>query len=219
LLTFELWKLFERWQKEWYEFISRTNDSTLTIASELDKFLIYQMAYKELVRESLFKEQGLILYDIGYKIEESLLLISKARSMLCLKLDKSIRNDVLEGMLNSFGSFNAYRAHYKSALNLENVVNFLIFDKQFPKSLTYITEELLKEFKSLPKAQSCSSSYEKPIEEVLELLSSKTGENLLYLSDSDGVYGRLDEMLAKISELYLECSDKFSHTYFSHYDE
>ena len=58
LLTFELWKLFERMQKEWYEFINRPNDHTLLIASELDKFLIYQMAYKELVRESLFKEQG-----------------------------------------------------------------------------------------------------------------------------------------------------------------
>ena len=219
LLTFELWKLFERWQKEWYEFIGRTNDSTLMIASELDKFLIYQMAYKELVRESLFKEQGLILYDIGYKIEGSLLLISKARSMLCLKLDKSVRNDVLEGMLNSIGSFNAYRAHYKSSLDLENVVDFLIFDKQFPKSLTYISEQLLKEFKSLPKAKSCSSSYEKPIEEVLELLSSKTGENLLYLSDTDGVYGKLDDMLSEISKLYLECSDQFSNTYFSHYDE
>jgi len=219
LLTFELWKLFERWQKEWYEFISKSNDSTLTIASELDKFLIYQMAYKELVRESVFKEQGLILYDIGYKIESSLLLISKARSMLCLKLDKSIRNDVLEGMLTSFGSFNAYRAHYKSALNLENTVNFLIFDKQFPKSLRYITEQLLKEFKSLPKAQSCISAYEEPIAKALNLLSSKTVEDLLYISDSDGVYGKLDEMLAKISNLYLECSDKFSNTYFSHYDE
>jgi len=206
LLTFELWKLFERWQKEWYEFISKSNDSTLTIASELDKFLIYQMAYKELVRESVFKEQGLILYDIGYKIESSLLLISKARSMLCLKLDKSIRNDVLEGMLTSFGSFNAYRAHYKSALNLENTVNFLIFDKQFPKSLRYITEQLLKEFKSLPKAQSCISAYEEPIAKALNLLSSKTVEDLLYISDSDGVYGKLDEMLAKISNLYLECS-------------
>jgi len=44
-------------------------------------------------------------------------------------------------------------------------------------------------------------------------------EDLLYISDSDGVYGKLDEMLAKISNLYLECSDKFSNTYFSHYDE
>ncbi len=219
LLTFELWKLFERWQKEWYEFIGRTNDTTLTIASELDKFLIYQMAYKGLVRESLFKEQGLILYDIGYKMESSLLLISKARSMLCLKLDKSIRNDVLEGMLNSLGSFNAYRAHYKSALNLENIVNFLIFNRQFPKSLRYITEQLLKEFKSLPKAKSCISTYEEPIVEVLNLLSSKTVEDLLYVSDTDGVYGKLDEMLAKVSNLYLKCSDKFSNTYFSHYDE
>jgi len=219
LLTFELWKLFERWQKEWYEFIGRTNDTTLTIASELDKFLIYQMAYKGLVRESLFKEQGLILYDIGYKMESSLLLISKARSMLCLKLDKSIRNDVLEGMLNSLGSFNAYRAHYKSALNLENIVNFLIFNRQFPKSLRYITEQLLKEFKSLPKAKSCISPYEEPIVEVLNLLSSKTVEDLLYVSDTDGVYGKLDEMLAKVSNLYLKCSDKFSNTYFSHYDE
>ncbi|MCD6190048.1 MAG: hypothetical protein J7K14_00725, partial [Sulfurimonas sp.] len=70
-----------------------------------------------------------------------------------------------------------------------------------------------------PKAQSCVSAYEEPIAKALNLLSSKTVEDLLYLSDSDGVYGKLDEMLAKISNLYLECSDKFSNTYFSHYDE
>ncbi|MEN8302889.1 MAG: circularly permuted type 2 ATP-grasp protein [Campylobacterota bacterium] len=179
LLTFELWKLFERWQKEWYEFIHRQNDHTLVIANELDKFLIYQMAYKELVSESLFKEQGLLLYDIGCKIEDALLLISKARSMLCLNLDKSIRNDVLEGMLNSLGSFNAYRAHYKSTLSLENVVDFLVFNTQFPKSLTYITNELLEEFKSLPKAKNSLSTYEEPIIKATELLSSQTVENLL----------------------------------------
>lgn len=218
LLTFELWKLFERMQKEWHEFINRSNDSTLVIASELDKFLIYQMAYKELVRESLFKEQGLILYDIGCRIENSLLIISKARSMLCLKLDKSVENDVLEGILNSIGSFNAYRAHYKSSLTLENVVDFLIFNTQFPKSLRYITESLLEEFKSLPKASSCASS-EAPITAAKELLINAKIEDILRTSDVDGVYIKLDNMLAEISNLYLECSDKFSHTYFSHYDE
>ena len=218
LLTFELWKLFERMQKEWYEFINRPNDQTLIIASELDKFLIYLMAYKELVRESIFKEQGLILYDIGCRIENSLLLISKARSMLCLKLDKSVGNDVLEGILNSLGSFNAYRAHYKSSLTLENVVDFLIFNTQFPKSLRYITESLLQEFKSLPKANSCASS-EAPITAAKELLINANTEDILHSSDVDGVYTKLDNMLAEISKLYLECSDKFSHTYFSHNDE
>ena len=218
LLTFELWKLFERMQKEWYEFINRPNDQTLIIASELDKFLIYLMAYKELVRESIFKEQGLILYDIGCRIENSLLLISKARSMLCLKLDKSVGNDVLEGILNSLGSFNAYRAHYKSSLTLENVVDFLIFNTQFPKSLRYITESLLQEFKSLPKANSCASS-EAPITAAKELLINANTEDILHSSDVDGVYTKLDNILAEISKLYLECSDKFSHTYFSHNDE
>ena len=49
------------------------------------------MAYKELIDESIFKEQGLILYDIGCKIEISQLLISKLRSLLTLKLDKLFR--------------------------------------------------------------------------------------------------------------------------------
>lgn len=218
LLTFELWKLFERWQKEWYDFINRKNDTTLIMASELDKFLIYQMAYKELVRESLFKEQGLILYDIGCRIENALLLISKARSMLCLKLDKSVGNDVLEGMLNSIGSYNAYRAHYKSSLTLENVVDFLIFNTQFPKSLTYITVGLLEEFKALPKANSCASA-EAPITQAKELLISANIEEILKSSGEDGIYTKLDSMLTEISNLYIVCSDKFSHTYFSHNDE
>jgi uncharacterized circularly permuted ATP-grasp superfamily protein/uncharacterized alpha-E superfamily protein len=219
LLTFESSKLFEKMQKEWNEFVNRANDPTPVVAKELDKFLIYLMAYKELVRESIFKEQGLILYDIGCKIENSLLLISKARSMLCLRLDKSISYDVLEGMLNSLGSFNAYRANYRTSLTLENVVDFLILNTQFPKSLTYITDELLKEFKSLPKAKECLSTYEEPISKAQTLLKSSNIQDLLTSSQEEGIYRRLDDMLATLSDLYLECSNEFSNTYFSHYDE
>ncbi len=219
LLTFESTKLFEKIQKEWNEFINRTNDPTPRVAKELDNFLIYLMAYKELVRESIFKEQGLILYDIGCKIENSLLLISKARSMLCLKLDKSIGYDVLEGMLNSIGSYNAYRAHYRSSLTLENVVDFLIFNTQFPKSLTYITDELLKEFKSLPKAKECLSTYEEPVSKAQSILNSSNVQEILQSTQEEGIYIKLDEMLARLSDLYLECSNEFSNTYFSHYDE
>jgi uncharacterized circularly permuted ATP-grasp superfamily protein/uncharacterized alpha-E superfamily protein len=219
LLTFESTKLFETLQKEWHEFTSRNSDHTMVIAKELDKFLIYLMAYKELVQESIFKEQGLILYDIGSKIENALLLISKSRSMLCLKLDKSVGHDILEGMLNSIGSFNAYRAHYKSSLTLENVVDFLIFNTQFPKSLMYITDELLKEFKSLPKAKSCLSSYEGPVAQAKALLSNNELDIILQSRDDEGIYTNLDAMLEKLSDLYLECSNEFSNTYFSHYDE
>ncbi len=219
LLTLESWKLFERMQKEWNDFINRKNDSTMRVASELESFLIYLMAYKELVRESIFKEQGLILYDIGYKIEEGLLLISKARSILCLKLEKSVGHDVLEGMLNSIESFNAYRAHYKSSLTLENVVDFLILNPQFPKSLTYMTESLLKEFKQLPKANKTLTSYEVTMLKVEELLASMDLQTLIQIKEEEGVYVELDKVLSLLSDLFLECSNEFSKTYFSHYDE
>ena len=219
LLTLESWKLFEKMQKEWNDFIIRKNDSTMRVASELESFLIYLMAYKELVRESIFKEQGLILYDIGYKIEEGLLLISKARSMLCLKLDKSIGHDVLEGMLNSIESFNAYRAHYKSSLTLENVVDFLILNPQFPKSLTYMTESLLKEFKQLPKSSKSMAVYEDTMLKVKELLESMDLHTMIQIKEEEGVYVELDKVLSELSDLFLECSNAFSNTYFSHNDE
>lgn len=219
LLTLELWKLFDRLQKEWNTFINRKGDSTLVVASEIDTLLIYLMAYKELVKDSIFKEQGLILYHIGYKIEDALLLISKARSMLCLKLDKSTGHDVLEGMLNSIESFNAYRAHYRSSLTLENVIDFLIFNPQFPKSLMYIISTLLKEFKLLPKAKKTLTSYEKMMINAQELIESTNVKSLMKTKEEEGIYVELDEMLSQLSDLFLECSNEFSNTYFAHYDE
>ena len=219
LLTLESRKLFDRLQKEWNTFINRQGDSTLLVASELDNLLIYLMAYKELVKDSIFKEQGLILYHIGYKVEDALLLISKAKSMLCLKLDKSIGHDVLEGMLNSIESFNAYRAHYRSSLTLENVVEFLIFNPQFPKSLMYIIDSLLKEFKLLPKAKGTLTSYEEKMLDARSLLESVELKSILEIKEEEGVYVELDEMLSQLSDLFLECSNEFSNTYFAHYDE
>ena len=172
----------------------------MSMASELDKFLIYMMAYKELVAESIFKEQGLILYDIGYKIEDSLHLISKARSILCLKLEKSVGYDVLEGMLTSLGSFNAYRAHYKSSLTLENVVDFLILNPQFPKSLTYMTENLLKEFKELPKAKKAFTSYEEAMLKSQVLLKSLDLQTLIKIEEEEGIYVELDKKLSELSD-------------------
>lgn len=219
LLTLESWKLFEKIQEEWNTFIHKKADPTLVVANELEKFLIYFMAYKELVNESIFREQGLIIYELGYMIEDALLLIAKARPMLCLKLDKSVGYDVLEGMLNSIESFNAYRANYKSSLTLKNVVEFLIFNPQFPKSITYIVDNLLKEFRLLPKAKTSLTSYEEVMLKARTLLQSVTLNELLETKDEEGVYMELDSILSHLSDLFLECSNEFSNTYFSHNDE
>lgn len=219
LLSIESSKLFDKFDREWHYFISKEMETTLQISNEVDGLLVYMMAYKELVQESIFKEQGITLYEIGYKIESSLLLISKMRSILCFKVDKYIGYDVLESILKTQESFNAYRAYYKSTLTLENIINFFLVHPQFPKSLLSITHGVLEDFKELPKTKEYVSTYEEPILEAQRLLQSADLSALLQTQEEDGIYVALDKLLERLSELFLSSSDAFSHTYFSHYDE
>ena len=217
----EAWRIYEKLQKEWSSYGKREIYSNKEHINELDKLLIYLMAYKELIDESIFKEQGLILYDIGCKIEISQLLISKLRSLLTIKLDKLIEYDILDSMLNSYESYNSYRAYYKSSLALENVLDFLIFNTKYPKSLIYIINQLLADLRELPKNGNTShlSNFEEPVFKVFSMITLTTTKKLLETNEDDYVYKNLDEFLSTICDLLTKTSEELTKTYFSHYNE
>ncbi|QKF68588.1 circularly permuted ATP-grasp type 2 domain-containing protein [Arcobacter venerupis] len=221
LLTIEAWRIYEKMQKEWNSYNKREVFTYKDHINELDSLLIFLMAYRELIDESIFKEQGLILYDIGCKIEISQLLISKLRSLLTQKLDKLIEYDVLDSMLNSYESYNSYRAYYKSSLDLENVLDFLIFNTKYPKSLIYIINQLLSDLKELPKNENNShlSSFEEPVFKVFSMITLTSTQKLLESSEEEYVYKGLDEFLSTLSDLLTQTSEELTKTYFSHYNE
>ncbi|MBY0541713.1 MAG: circularly permuted type 2 ATP-grasp protein [Campylobacterales bacterium] len=221
LLTMEAWRIYEKMQKEWNNYNKKEISSNKDHINELDKLLIYLMAYKELIDESIFKEQGLILFDIGSKIEVSQLLISKLRSLLTQKFDKLIEYDVLDSMLNSYESYNSYRAYYKSSLALENVLDFLIFNTKYPKSLIYIINQLLADLKELPKNidNSHLSSFEEPIFKLFSMITLTNTQKLLEIPENEYIYKELDKFLSILSDLLTKTSDELTKTYFSHYNE
>ena len=219
LLGIEAWKLFDKLQGEWQMFCRDDTRLNRTIVNEMDRLHIHLLAYKELVEESMFREQGLLLYEIGYRIENAQLLISKARSLLCLRQEKATEYELLEAMLNTCESFNAYRAHYKSALQLENVIEFLLLNPQYPKSLTYQTRELLSDLKALPKSRTHLTAYEAPVFRAYSRLKLESAAALVSVQEEAGVYTALESLLSELSDLYMQASDEFSKTYFSHYDE
>jgi uncharacterized circularly permuted ATP-grasp superfamily protein/uncharacterized alpha-E superfamily protein len=221
LLTMEAWRIYEKMQKEWNNYSKKEIFTYKDHINELDRLLIYLMAYRELIDESMFKEQGLILYDIGSKIEISQLLISKLRSLLTLKLDKLIEYDVLDSMLNSYESYNSYRAYYKSSLDLENVLDFLLFNTKYPKSLIYIITQLLNDLKELPRTINNShlSNFEEPVFKVFSMITLTNTQKLLETNEDEYVYKELDEFLSIISDLLTQTSEELTKTYFSHYNE
>ncbi|MDZ7818829.1 MAG: circularly permuted type 2 ATP-grasp protein [Aliarcobacter sp.] len=221
LLTMEAWRIFERMQKEWLIYSKKLIISNREHINELDKLLIYLMAYKELIDESIFKEQGLILYDIGCKIEISQLLISKLRSLVTKKHDMLLEYDILDSMLNSYESYNSYRAYYKSTLELENVLEFLLFNTKYPKSLIYILEDLLSNLKDLPRdgKNYHLSSFEEPIFKSYSMLRVSSTKKLLELEEDEVIYINLDKFLSEISDNLALTSEELTKTYFSHYNE
>lgn len=221
LLTMDAWRIYEKMQKEWNSYNKRDVFSYKDHINELDELLIYLMAYKELIDESIFKEQGLILFDIGCKIEISQLLISKLRSLLTLKLGKLLEYDVLDSMLNSYESYNSYRAYYKSTLDLKNVLDFLLFNTKYPKSLIYIIKELLENLKELPKNidNSGLSNFEEPIFKVFSMITLTNSDKLLETKQDEYIYKELESFLSTISDLLSNTSEELTKTYFSHYNE
>jgi uncharacterized alpha-E superfamily protein len=208
-------------QKGWYDYNRRKVLSNREHIDALDKLLIYLIAYKELIDESISDDQGLILYDIGCKLETSLLLISKMRSLLTTKLQSHLEYDILDSMLNSYESYNAYRAYYKSTLKMENILELLLFTPKYPKSLIHIIDELLKSLKELPNTSSSPylDSFEEPVFKVFSMLKLTNTEKLLKTEEKEFVYLELDKFLSKISDLLAQTSEELTKTYFSHYNE
>jgi hypothetical protein len=51
------------------------------------------------------------------------------------------------------------------------------------------------------------------------ILESLDVDKLIVIKEEEGVYMELDTVLSQLSDLFLACSNEFSNTYFSHYDE
>lgn len=221
LLPLEGWRIFDRLLRDWSEFTNKRKPSHREMISGLDKLLVHLMAYKALIEETLFEEQGLVLYDIGARLERSNLLIAKARAMLTSVYDPFVEYEILETLLGTSESLNAYRAHYRSSIELANVSEFLLLDIRFPKSLISEINHLLKALPKLPKFKHgiYLSRYEEPLFEAFSLLRLERIDNLCILKKDAFIRENMDVLLSSIADKLLRAADELSKTYFSHYDE
>lgn len=221
ILPLEASRIFERMGREWNQFSAEEKPYPRFIIHNLDKLLMQLMAYKELIQESLFADQGSVLYEIGGRIERSLLLISKARALLTPAHDPLSEYEILETLLSTCESLNAYRARYRSSYEMRNIIEFLVLDINFPKSLISEIEGLMKILPQLPKFKNTTylSRYEEPIFEAFSAIRLSKIETLAALPENGYIRSELDTLLSNLSDRLLSASSELSKTYFAHYDE
>lgn len=221
LLPLEASRIYEHLSREWNQFCREDKPHPRYMIHNLDKLLMQLMAYKELIQESLFAEQGSVLYEIGGRIERSQLLISKARALLIPVHDVVSEYEILETLLTTCESLNAYRARYRSSFDMRNVIEFLLLDINFPKSLISEIEGLMKILPQLPKFKNATylSRYEEPIFEAFSMIRLSKIDTLCSLPDDEYIRAELETLLSELSTRLLLASSELSKTYFAHYDE
>ena len=202
----DVWRLLRGVDEIWSTAGEQNMNSA--IINPLDKLITSMVAFMGLNRESISREQGWILLDMGRKIEQSLLLITMLRVTLTGRYSDQVEYNLQQSVLMSHESLVNYRYKYRMPINNELVLDLMLFDPNNPRSLVYQVDRLKAYLKNLPKAGVVVPEYERLILEVDGILKHANRKEL--------AYQKLDEFLGRIYGLLSAIPEVISKIYFKH---
>ncbi len=220
----------ERWSKDTWRVLNDLDDkgqsfahaqpgSLRTLQPELDQLVTSLMAFSGLGMESMIREQGWLLLDIGRRIERALQFVELFLSLLVERHDGDSVLDhlVLESTLVTTENIITYRRRYRSYLQIETVLELLLLDATNPRSLGYQLNRLNEHIARLPRdrAPYRLDEDERAILEASSLVRLSNPKRLAEKVDPDR-YVHLEEVLKKVSAFLSSASEAISKSYFSH---
>jgi uncharacterized alpha-E superfamily protein len=214
----DMWRVFDGIKKLWKKFKDDKKYAIVDLIKLLDRIVTRLIAFMGLIEESILVNQGLLLYFIGLQTEQAMMNIEKSRSLLVFNHEEHLQYEILESLLTSHESLNIYRYSYRSYLSLENVLNLIILDKDYAKSLTYQIKRIKKDIDRLPETEMSNAAAicKKKIDEANSKIEALNIQTLLELNVEGSLRQNLDDAFAEISDLLHETSLAISDTYFNH---
>jgi uncharacterized alpha-E superfamily protein len=217
-----MWRVFENIQKLWNSLVDSEDHSINRILKVLNQLITRLIAFMGLIEESIMVQQGLLLYFIGLQLEQSSLTITKCRALLTIKYDDQVEYELLEYLLTSHESLNIYRYSYRSHIELEHVLDLVVLDLDYARSLTFMINRLQKDISRLPhsKHDHQLSNYQKFVFEAFSKLRLAESSKLAKTkSENDYSREELDHLMKALSKLLHQTSQSISNTYFNHTDK
>ncbi len=214
----EIWRIIHAVQQDW------TDDEVSPLLGHqrtqdrLDHLIMQLLAFSGLISESMTREDGWLLLDIGRRLERALGLISLLRATLVHYMEDAPKRQLMETMLVICDSLNTFRRRYNSYMHLPSVIELILMDQDHPRSLAYQLDSLQKHILGLPREHHRQrlADDERCLLESYTSLRLSDAVQLSSLEDGAGVYRALDELLTQQAESLWRFSDVITSTYFSH---
>ncbi|HLA57161.1 MAG TPA: circularly permuted type 2 ATP-grasp protein, partial [Puia sp.] len=212
----DTWRVIRGMEEGLQNGIPLSHHGHLQMIHTLDSLITSIVAFIGLNRESISREQGWIMLDVGRKIEQSLLVITMLRTNLVKKYSEQVEYNLQQSVLMSNEGLVNYRYKYRRPLQNLLVIDLLIFDPNNPRSLTYQVVRLKSYLQNLPKNNSGKSlsEYERLILEADTLLKL-ADKTALAVSDDEG-YANLEIFLSRLFRILSAIPGVISKAFFKH---
>lgn len=217
----DMWRVYDVLEKTWQEFDKEDYNNIPKITKLLDTIIINLIAFIGLIEESILVEQGLLVYFIGFQMEQAIMCVDKCRALLTINYEEDVEYEILESLLNSHESLNIYRYSFRSYLDIENVINLILLDNSYSRSLKYQLNRIRKDIFRLPTRSDDANltSVQASILNACNLIDEAKATNLIKVDKNSVTRLELEELLSGLSDLIHKTSMSLTDMYFNHSDE
>jgi uncharacterized circularly permuted ATP-grasp superfamily protein/uncharacterized alpha-E superfamily protein len=212
----DTWRVVRGIEEQLQNGIPLTHHGHLQMIHTLDDLITSTVAFIGLNRESISREQGWIMLDLGRKIEQSLLVITMLKTTMVKKHNDQVEYNLQQSVLMSNEGLVNYRYKYRRPLQNLLVIDLLLFDPNNPRSLTYQVVRLKSYLINLPKNKGAQSTSEyEPLILEADALLRLANKNELSISDGEG-YKNLEIFLSELYTILSAIPGMISKAYFKH---
>jgi uncharacterized alpha-E superfamily protein len=218
----------ERWSSDTWRILNDLKDLHQRLAGLggarrqmrplLDRLVTALLAFAGLCKESMSRELGWVLLDIGRRLERGVMMSALIRHTLVGGDGRIVDTLMMESVLLTTENIITYRRRYRSYMALNTVLDLLLMDDKNPRSLIFQLDRFQAHIGELPKER---GNYRVREEErlALEAVSRIRLSDIDALCESSadtGGHRRLGALLKEIRRLLEKASDAIAHAYFIH---
>ena len=186
----------------------RGDDTALAAAQQ--RVLAGMLALSGMAAESMVRDAGWTMMDIGKRIERGLTLTALLRSTLAVQRVAAAEQAITDSVLVVCESSVIYRRRNLGLASVSAVAELLLFDAENPRSLAYQLDRLRANLRSLPGA-SGSSRPERLVEDMSARLRRLDPGDLEEV-DAGGGRAEFDALLSGIHDALEDLSDVITRT-------
>ncbi len=181
----------------------------------LARLLESLLALQGLGSESMVRDVGWYLMDIGIRLERAQHLVDTLAATLTQRRSAAVDSLVLESVLIASESVITYRRRYQTRANVPTMLDLLLVDGRNPRSVRFQLDRLRQDLAEVPAGGSGVAARDRLLADVEDLLD-ELDTAVVADTDEHGRRRRLADLLDSIGWRLRELDAELTRIHFVH---